>query len=66
MSSGVETVPVWAVELRKFRRLRDLTQASFGQLFGVTQQAVARWEDGSSEPPVAVMGWLVEAGGQLS
>ena len=58
-------MPLWAVELRKFRRLRDITQSQFGEWFGVTQQAVALWETGTVEPPVAVLAWLVDQGGRL-
>jgi transcriptional regulator with XRE-family HTH domain len=39
--------------------LRD-SQESFGGRFGVGRSAVWKWEQGESEPPVAVMVWLCE------
>jgi transcriptional regulator with XRE-family HTH domain len=52
-------LPEWAKNLKKFRKQQGYSQAGFGEKFQVTQQAVAKWEAGESEPPVAVLAWIV-------
>lgn len=54
-------LPEWAINLKKFRKEQGFSQADFGVKFGVTQQAVAKWESAESEPPVAVLAWIVTA-----
>lgn len=52
-------LPEWAINLKKFRKQEGFSQNSFGEKFGVTQQAVAYWESGKFEPPVEVLAWMV-------
>lgn len=59
-------VPLWASSLRFHRHREGMSQATFGSLFGVSQQTVAKWELGYFEPPMAVVIWLVDRGGTLS
>lgn len=50
-----DDLPEWAEKIRRVRFDLDETQAEFGARFGVTQQAVANWEIGKSEPGATVM-----------
>lgn len=39
-----------AQRIREERQLHELSQERLGQILGVTQQAVAKWESGKAEP----------------
>ena len=41
--------------IRKIRRDRDITQKQLGELVGVTQQAVTKWEKGLAAPRVSML-----------
>lgn len=58
--------PQWSINLRQARRAHGFTQAGFAELFGVSQQTVAKWELGYFEPPLAVIAWLVSTGATLA
>src|SRR5580658_1502 len=49
-----DTVPrqEWAARVAALRKHLGLLQADFGQLFGVRQSSVSRWENGGKEPSV--------------
>jgi transcriptional regulator with XRE-family HTH domain len=42
----------WAARVAALRKQLGLLQADFGQLFGVRQSSVSRWENGGKEPSV--------------
>lgn len=50
-----QVLPTWAILIKRFRGLQQLTQAEFGAQFGVSQVAVAYWEMGKNEPPAEVL-----------
>lgn len=50
-----DDLPEWAEKIRRVRFDLNETQAEFGARFGVTQQAVAGWENGIFEPGATVM-----------
>jgi transcriptional regulator with XRE-family HTH domain len=52
---NTDTLPEWAVIIKRFRGLQGLTQLEFGVKYGVTQPAVAQWESGRSEPPAELL-----------
>lgn len=41
--------------IKKIRKDNNLTQEEFANLFGVTYQAVSKWENGKNVPDVAIM-----------
>ena len=45
-----------------FRTIIDLTQASLGDLLGVSRRAVAEWEGGSNYPKVERLKQLIALG----
>jgi len=47
MRIKAEELPVL---LREFRERKGLSMEEFGQLYGVTKQAVSLWESGDSRP----------------
>lgn len=47
-----------ATQLKKLRVDKNFTQSDMANVLGITQQAVARWENGKSEPDVTTLGWL--------
>lgn len=46
-----------ANRLKELRNTNDLTQSDIANMLGVTQQAVARWENGKSEPDTKTLVW---------
>jgi len=59
---GLERAPLW-IRLRVARAERKLSQAKVAALFGVTQQALARWEaeeDADRKPIPAELAHLVQ------
>jgi transcriptional regulator with XRE-family HTH domain len=50
-----ETQPTVAKLIKDLRLSLGETQTEFGERFGVSQVAVTYWEDGSNDPPSAVM-----------
>lgn len=49
--------------LRKKRKELGENQETFAARFNVSQAAVSDWERGISEPPAAVILWLLEGAG---
>ena len=47
-----------ATKLKDLRTSKKMTQNELAQMLGVTQQAVARWENGRSEPDATTLNWL--------
>ncbi len=47
-----------STRLKKLRTDRKITQNELACMLGITQQAVARWENGKSEPDAANLNWL--------
>lgn len=47
-----------ATKLKDLRTSKKMTQNDIAQMLGVTQQAVARWENGRSEPDTTTLNWL--------
>lgn len=41
--------------IKKLRKQNNLTQAEFGEKYGVTYQAVSKWENGKNIPDVALL-----------
>ncbi len=37
-------------QLKVMRRKKNITQAQLGKILGVSQQAIAKWENGISKP----------------
>lgn len=48
------------VALRKYRELKDLTQAKLAAILGVTQGAIAMWENGERKPDILMLKRLSE------
>jgi transcriptional regulator with XRE-family HTH domain len=48
----------FATRLKSWRRLNNLTQAALGQMLGVSQPAVARWESGLDQPSAERLGHI--------
>lgn len=46
--------------IAKYRKLRRLTQEELGENLGVTNQAVSKWESGSSLPDVTLMPMIAD------
>ena len=46
---------------RRLRRDRDLTQEQAADIFGVSPQAVSRWETGSACPDIAMLMFMSPA-----
>ena len=47
---GKEVLALIAQRIREERQLHGLSQERLGQILGVTQQAVAKWENAKAEP----------------
>lgn len=41
--------------IKKYRLKRDLTQEQLAEAFGVSPQAVSRWENGATYPDIALL-----------
>ena len=41
--------------IRKHRKLRNITQEQLAQVFGVSEQAVSRWENGATYPDIELL-----------
>jgi transcriptional regulator with XRE-family HTH domain len=54
-----------ATKIRKYRQSLGLNQAEFGDLFGVTQGSVSRWEKGSMPDPSALIALAARMGVDL-
>lgn len=65
MIQAPNELPMWAVNLRKWRKHWGYSQASFGAKFGVSRMAVSYWESATNECPTEVLAWLLEASGTL-
>lgn len=48
------------VALRKYRELKGLTQAKLAAILGVTQGAIAMWENGERKPDILMLKRLSE------
>ena len=46
--------------LKKIRTEKDLTQADFGQILGVSKQAIANVESGHNNPSIELINKLIE------
>ena len=49
-----------AEKIIEFRRKKQLTQGEFGNLLGVTAQAISKWERGVCYPDITVLPDLAE------
>lgn len=49
-----------ATQIRSWRRSKGLTQTDFGALFGVSAQAVSKWELGIACPDLSLLADLAE------
>ena len=47
--------------ISKYRKVKNLTQEALGELVGVTNQAVSKWENGTSSPDISIIPALAEA-----
>ena len=47
--------------IKKLRKDNHLTQKEFAELFGVTYQAVSKWENGNSTPDISLLSPLARA-----
>lgn len=65
MTNAGDNTPEWAKSLKKCRKEADLSQAEFGDKFGVSAMAVSYWESGTNEPPAKVLFWILEASGAV-
>ena len=45
--------PEWSILTKRYRRQFGLTQHGMGQLLGVSQKTVSRWESGENQPSLA-------------
>lgn len=50
-----------AKTIAKHRKAKNLTQEALGELVGVSNQAVSKWENGSSSPDISVIPALAKA-----
>lgn len=50
-----------AKTIAKYRKAKNLTQEALGELVGVSNQAVSKWENGSSSPDISVIPALANA-----
>ncbi len=41
--------------IREYRKERNISQASFGEILGVTAQAVSKWERGECYPDITFL-----------
>ena len=48
--------PEWSVLIKRYRVRFGLTQHAMGQLLGVSQKTVSRWENGENQPYPAQQG----------
>ncbi len=46
--------------IKKLRKESNLTQEKFGEKYGVTYQAVSKWENGKNIPDIAVLNQICE------
>lgn len=53
----------FSVALRQFRKLKGMTQGELGQLVGVPQSTVSKWEKGAQQPDAEHAAKLSEATG---
>lgn len=44
----------WGAEIRRFRRLRAVKQATLAEMLGVDQTTVSRWESNRQEPDLGI------------
>lgn len=47
--------------IAKYRKAKNLTQEALGELIGVSNQAVSKWENGSSSPDISLIPTLANA-----
>ena len=47
--------------ISKYRKAKNLSQEALGELVGVTNQAVSKWENGTSSPDISIIPALAEA-----
>lgn len=45
---------VWASQIKRYRRLKGLTQTTLANCLGVTQATVSRWERGLQDPDISI------------
>ena len=50
-----------AKTIAKYRKAKNLTQEALGELVGVSNQAVSKWENGSSSPDITIIPALANA-----
>jgi transcriptional regulator with XRE-family HTH domain len=50
----------WPSKIRRLRRIRGLKQAALGEMLGVDQSAVSRWERGIDAPNIAAQRRLID------
>lgn len=50
-----------AKTIAKYRKAKNLTQEALGELVGVSNQAVSKWENGSSSPDISIIPDLANA-----
>ena len=41
--------------IKKYRQKKDMTQSQLATVFGVSEQAVSRWENGNTYPDITLL-----------
>lgn len=58
-SQASNSTPDWAEKIKQKRKTLGESQAVFARRWNVSQVAVSDWERGVSEPPAAVLWWVL-------
>lgn len=57
---GSIKLPKWAEQIKQKREKLKESQTTFGKRWDVSHAAVSDWERGITDPPAAVIWWLVD------